>query len=178
MNIRKLGYRVRERLYTDVGPNLPPGRRYAPPIPASRSPLRFSGPEQGLFRFRRAGGAKREPEARRVDLFRTLAAEGGRSLQAALLATKSLGLASACERDYRMTDLIKALRERREELRNELQEHPSFDEYELVCRLLERREASVSLPSSLRPKAPQRKPTSQRKRALQQQPVDPPVVSL
>ena len=35
-----------------------------------------------------------------------------------------------------MTDLIKALRERREELRNELQEHPSFQEYELVCRLL------------------------------------------
>jgi hypothetical protein len=49
-----------------------------------------------------------------------------------------------------MTDLIKALRERREELRNELQEHPSFQEYELVCRLLERREASVAIPSSLR----------------------------
>ena len=45
-----------------------------------------------------------------------------------------------------MTDLIKALRERREELRNELQENPSFQEYELVCRLLERREASVSTP--------------------------------
>ena len=29
-----------------------------------------------------------------------------------------------------MTDLIKALRERREELRNELQEHPLFQEYE------------------------------------------------
>jgi hypothetical protein len=45
-----------------------------------------------------------------------------------------------------MTDLIKALRERREELRNELQEHPLFQEYELVCRLLERREASVGKP--------------------------------
>jgi len=79
-----------------------------------------------------------------------------------------------------MTDLIKALRERREELRNELQEYPSFQEYELVCRLLERREASVSIPSSLPPKAPQRKPaaqrkpTSQRQPAPQQQPVDRP----
>jgi hypothetical protein len=73
-----------------------------------------------------------------------------------------------------MTDLIKALRERREELRNELQEHPSFQEYELVCRLLERREASVSIPSSLRPKAPQRKPAPRRKPAPQQQPVDRP----
>jgi hypothetical protein len=54
-----------------------------------------------------------------------------------------------------MADLIKALRERREELRNELQEHPLFQEYELVCRLLERREASVAVPSSVRPKAPQ-----------------------
>ena len=68
-----------------------------------------------------------------------------------------------------MTDLIKALAERREELRNELQEHLSFQEYELVCRLLEHREASVSIPSSLRPKAPQRKP------APQQQPVDRPL---
>src|SRR6202040_4347657 len=73
-----------------------------------------------------------------------------------------------------MTDLIKALRERREELRNELQAHPSFQEYELVCRLLERREASVSTPSSLRPKAPQRKPAPHRKPAPQQQPVDRP----
>jgi hypothetical protein len=73
-----------------------------------------------------------------------------------------------------MTDLIKALRERREELRNELQEHPSFQEYELVCRLLERREASVSIPSSLRQKAPQRKPAPRRKPAPQQQPVDRP----
>ncbi len=68
-----------------------------------------------------------------------------------------------------MTDLIRALRERREELRNELQEHPAFQEYELVCRLLERREASVSTPPSLRPKTPQRKPAPQ-----QQQPVDRP----
>ncbi|MGC2199233.1 MAG: hypothetical protein WA633_03665 [Stellaceae bacterium] len=73
-----------------------------------------------------------------------------------------------------MTDLIKALCERREELRNELQEHPSFQEYELVCRLLERREASVSTPSSLRPKAPERKPAPRRKPARQQQPVDRP----
>ena len=73
-----------------------------------------------------------------------------------------------------MTDLIKALRERREELRNELQEHPSFQEYELVCRLLERREASVSIPSSLRQKAPQREPAPRRKPAPQQQPVDRP----
>jgi hypothetical protein len=77
-------------------------------------------------------------------------------------------------RDYRMTDLIKALCERREELRNELQEHPSFQEYELVCRLLERHEASVSTPSSLRPKAPQRKPALRRRPAPQQQPVDRP----
>ena len=55
-----------------------------------------------------------------------------------------------------MADLIKALRERREELRKELLEHPSFEEYELVCRLLERREASVSIRSSFRSKAPQR----------------------
>ena len=73
-----------------------------------------------------------------------------------------------------MTDLIKALHERREELRNELQEHPAFQEYELVCRLLERREASVSIPSSPRPKAPLRKPASLRKPAPPQQPVDPP----
>jgi hypothetical protein len=73
-----------------------------------------------------------------------------------------------------MTDLIKALRERREELRNELQEHPSFQEYELVCRLLERREASVAIPSSLRPKAPQRKPVPKRQQAPPQQPVDRP----
>ena len=94
-------------------------------------------------------------------------AEGCRSLQAAFLATKSLRFNSLLQ-EYRMTDLIKALRERREELRNELQEHPLFQEYELVCRLLERRKASVSTPSSLRPKAPQRKP------APQQQPVDRP----
>ena len=73
-----------------------------------------------------------------------------------------------------MTDLIKALRERREELRNELQEHPAFQEYELVCRLLERREASVLIPSSPRPRAPLRKPASLRKPAPPQQPVDPP----
>jgi hypothetical protein len=73
-----------------------------------------------------------------------------------------------------MTDLIKALRERREELRNELQEHPSFQEYELVCRLLERHEASVAIPSSLRPKAPQRKPVPKRQPAPPQQPVDRP----
>jgi hypothetical protein len=86
-----------------------------------------------------------------VDLFQTLAAQGSRSLQAALLATKSLRF-NLLLQEYQMTDLIKALRERREELRNELQAHPSFQEYELVCRLLERREASVSTPSSLRPK--------------------------
>jgi hypothetical protein len=73
-----------------------------------------------------------------------------------------------------MTDLIKALRERREELRNELQEHPAFQEYELVCRLLERREASVSTPSSLRQKAPQRKPAPRRNPARQQQSADRP----
>ena len=67
-----------------------------------------------------------------------------------------------------MADLIKALRERREELRNELQEHPLFQEYELVCRLLERREASVAVPSSVRPKAPQRKPAPKRQPAPQQ----------
>jgi hypothetical protein len=108
-----------------------------------------------------------------VDLFRTLAADGSRSLQAALLATKSLRF-NLLRREHRMTDLIKALRERREELRNELQENPSFQEYELVCRLLERRETSVSIPSSLPPKASQRKPAPQRKPALQQQPVDRP----
>src|SRR6201998_4903656 len=91
---------------------------------------------------------------------------GGRSLEAALLATNSLRF-KFCGESI-MTDLIKALRERREELRNELQEHPLFQEYELVCRLLERREASVSTPSSLRRKAPQRTP------APQQQPVDRP----
>ena len=70
-----------------------------------------------------------------------------------------------------MTDLIKALRERREELRNELQEHPSFQEYELVCRLLEHHETSA-IPSSLPPKAPPlRKPVPKRQR---QQPVDRP----
>jgi hypothetical protein len=73
-----------------------------------------------------------------------------------------------------MTDLIKALHERREELRNELQEHPAFQEYELVCRLLERREASVSTPSSLRQKAPQRKPAPRRNPARQQQSADRP----
>src|SRR6202047_5291157 len=67
-----------------------------------------------------------------------------------------------------MADLIKALRERREELRKELLEHPSFEEYELVCRLLVRLEASGSIRSSFRSKAPQRKP------APQQQPVDKP----
>jgi hypothetical protein len=70
-----------------------------------------------------------------VGLFQTLAAEGSRSLQAALLATKSLRF-NLLLQEYQMTDLIKALRERREELRNELQAHPSFQEYELVCRLL------------------------------------------
>ena len=35
-------------------------------------------------------GAKREREAQKMDLFRTLVAEGSRSLQTALLATKSL----------------------------------------------------------------------------------------
>lgn len=79
-----------------------------------------------------------------------------------------------------MTDLIKALRERREELRNELQEHPLFQEYELVCRLLERREASVAAPSSDRPKAPQRKsapklqPAPKRQPAPQQHAVEGP----
>jgi len=79
-----------------------------------------------------------------------------------------------------MTDLIKALRERREELRNELREHPSFHEYELVCQLLKRREASVSIPSSLGPRAKQRTPAPQRKSAPQpksapqQQPGDRP----
>src|SRR4029077_15293629 len=55
-------------------------------------------------------------------------AEGCRSLQAAFLPTKSLRFNSLLQ-EYRMTDLIKALRERREELRNELQEHPLFQEY-------------------------------------------------
>ena len=73
-----------------------------------------------------------------------------------------------------MTDLIKALRERREELRNELQENPSFQEYELVCRLLERREASVAVPSSVRTKAPQRKPAPKRQPAPQQHAVEGP----
>jgi hypothetical protein len=73
-----------------------------------------------------------------------------------------------------MTDLIKALRERREELQKKLQEDPAFQEYELVCRLLERREASVPISPSLRPKTPQRKPASQRKPAPRQQPVDRP----
>ncbi|MGC2198633.1 MAG: hypothetical protein WA633_00575 [Stellaceae bacterium] len=82
--------------------------------------------------------------------------------------------APTCGREWRMTDLIKALRERREELRNKLQEDPAFQEYELVCRLLERREASVPISPSLRPKTPQRKPASQRKPAPQQQPVDRP----
>jgi hypothetical protein len=50
-----------------------------------------------------------------------------------------------------MTDLIKALRERRGELRKELQEHPAFQEHDLVCRLLERREASVSKLADCRP---------------------------
>jgi hypothetical protein len=57
-----------------------------------------------------------------------------------------------------MTDLIKALRERREQLRNDLLEDAVFQEYELVVRLLERHEASVTEPSSPRRKAPQRKP--------------------
>ena len=74
-----------------------------------------------------------------------------------------------------MTDLIKALRERREELRNELQEHPSFQEYELVCRLLERHEASFAVPSSFQPKAPpQRKPARKRQPAPQQHAVEGP----
>jgi len=68
-----------------------------------------------------------------VDLFQTLAAQGSRSLQAAFLTTKSLRF-NLLLQEYQMTDLIKALRERREELRNELQAHPSFQEYELVCR--------------------------------------------
>jgi hypothetical protein len=64
-------------------------RRYRP----SRNPLRFSGPEEGLFRFRRKDrtvAARNAGQAQRVDLFRTLAVEGSRSLQAALLATKNL----------------------------------------------------------------------------------------
>jgi hypothetical protein len=73
-----------------------------------------------------------------------------------------------------MTDLIKALRERRDELRKELQEHPSFQEYELVCRLLECREAFASTPSSVQPKSPRRKPTRLRRPVPQQQPVDRP----
>ncbi len=50
-----------------------------------------------------------------MDLFQTLAAQGSRSLQAALLATKSLRF-NLLLQEYQMTDLIKALRERREEL--------------------------------------------------------------
>jgi hypothetical protein len=73
-----------------------------------------------------------------------------------------------------MADLINALRERREELRNELQEHPSFQEYELVCRLLERHEASVAVPSSVRPKAPQRKPARKRQPAPKKDAVEGP----
>jgi hypothetical protein len=61
-------------------------RRYLP----GRSLFRFSGPDQRLFRFRRGRGAKPEPGARRADLLPTRPAEGSRSLQAALPATKSL----------------------------------------------------------------------------------------
>ena len=122
-----------------------------------RSPVRVTGKMPRSRSLRWSGKCRRCPAP----------AEGCRSLQAAFLATKSSRFNSLLQ-EYRMTDLIKALRERREELRNELQEHPLFQEYELVCRLLERREASVSIPSPLRPKAPRRKP------APQQQPVDRP----
>jgi hypothetical protein len=111
-------------------------------------------------------GAKRKPETWRMDLFSNTAAAGGRSLQAALLATNSLRFKIYGESI--MTDLIKALRERREELRNELQEHPLFQEYELVWRLLERREASAAVPMSVRTKASQRKPAPKRQPAPRQ----------
>ena len=88
-------------------------------------------------------GAKRKPETRRI-IYYEHRGRGGDLYRVPLLATNSLRFKFCGER--LMTDLIKALRERREELRNELQEHPSFQEYELVCRLLERREASVAVP--------------------------------
>ena len=47
-----------------------------------------------------------------------------------------------------MSDLMKALRERREQLLNDLLEDAAFQEYDLLCRLLERYEASVAQPSS------------------------------
>ena len=132
-------------------------RRWREPDSNLRSPVRVTGKMPRSRSLRWSGKCRRCPAP----------AEGCRSLQAAFLATKSSRFNSLLQ-EYRMTDLIKALRERREELRNELQEHPLFQEYELVCRLLERREASVSIPSPLRPKAPRRKP------APQQQPVDRP----
>ena len=71
------------------------------------------------------------------------------------LAAYRTGSGLCCEKSI-MTDLMKALRERREQLRNDLLENAVFQEYDLVCRLLERHEASVAQPSSPRRKAPSR----------------------
>ena len=111
--------------------------RWREPDSNPRSPVRVTGKRPRCRSLWWSGKCRRCPAP----------AEGCRSLQAAFLATKSLRFNSLLQ-EYRMTDLIKALRERREELRNELQEHPLFQEYELVCRLLERREASVSTPDT------------------------------
>src|SRR6516225_6111965 len=153
--LRSFGWGIAALLRENAATKLPFHRR--PPHSVFRSPVRVTGKMPRSRSLRWSGKCRRCPAP----------AEGCRSLQAAFLATKSSRFNSLLQ-EYRMTDLIKALRERREELRNELQEHPLFQEYELVCRLLERREASVSIPSPLRPKAPRRKP------APQQQPVDRP----
>ena len=71
------------------------------------------------------------------------------------LAAYRTGSGLCCEKSI-MTDLMKALRERREQLRSDLLENAVFQEYDLVCRLLERHEASVAQPSSPRRKAPSR----------------------
>jgi|SRR5271155_3630436 len=81
---------------------------------------------------------------------------GGWCLQMRLAAYRT-GSGLCCEKSI-MTDLMKALRERREQLRNDLLEDAVFQEYDLVCRLLERHEASVAQPSSPRRKAPPRQP--------------------
>jgi len=71
---------------------------------------------------------------------------GGWCLQMRLAAYRT-GSGLCCEKSI-MTDLMKALRERREQLRNDLLEDAVFQEYDLVHRLLERNEASVAQPSS------------------------------
>jgi hypothetical protein len=59
-----------------------------------------------------------------------------------------------------MADLVKALRERQVQLRNELVENATFQEYDLVCRLLERHGAAISEPGSDGRNDPQRKQPS------------------